>query len=99
VLLVIGACLIALRLFQLLSRRQWTILATVLIAVDMRSYSYGRIPFNRPETIYPDVPLFRFLSQQQQPFRVITLNLAAPTNVEYVYGLSLRAAMSTCCHA
>jgi Bacterial membrane protein YfhO len=88
VLLVIGACLIALRLFQLLSRRQWTIVASILIAVDMLSYSYGRIPFNRAETIYPDVPLFRFLSQQQQPFRVIALNMAASANVEYVYGLS-----------
>jgi hypothetical protein len=88
VLLVAAAIVISLRLLQLLSRRQWIVMVTLLITVDLVSYRYGHIPFNRVETIYPDVPLFDFLSKQPKPFRVVSLNGATPLNAEYVYGLS-----------
>ena len=88
VLLIVSAFLIGLQLLQLLSRRAWIVLVSVWIAADLVSFSYGHMPFNRVETIYPDVPLFGFLSQRPKPFRVVSLDSAAPGNVEYVYGLS-----------
>jgi uncharacterized membrane protein YfhO len=72
----------------MLSSRQWTIVVSLLIAADLVSYSYGYTPFNRPETIYPNAPLFEFLSRQSKPFRVVALDSAVSVNAEYVYGLS-----------
>jgi hypothetical protein len=88
VLLVVSAVVIGLRLLQLLSRRQWVVAVSLLAAVDLVSVAHGHMPFNRVETIYPKVPMFDFLSQQPKPFRVVSLDHAAPENVEYVYGLS-----------
>jgi hypothetical protein len=88
VLLIVSALLVGLRLLQLLSRRQWVVLASLLIAADLVSYRYGHTPFNQVETIYPPAAMFEFLSRQPKPFRVISLNSAAPLNVEYVYGLA-----------
>src|SRR5262249_34364106 len=88
VLLVVSACVAGLRLLQLLSRRQWVVAASLLIAIDLVSFNYGYIPFNRAETIYAPAPLFDFLSQRARPFRVVSVDSAAPANTEYVYGLS-----------
>src|SRR5262249_8808768 len=84
----VSVFVIGLRLLQLLSRRQWTVAVSLLIAVDMVSAAHGHMPFNRPETIYPNVPIFDFLSHRPKPFRVAALDNAAPPNVEYVYGVS-----------
>jgi hypothetical protein len=88
VLLIVSAFLIGIRLLQLLPRRAWVVLSGLLIATDLVSFSYGHMPFNRVETIYPNVPLFSFLGERPKPFRVVSLDSAAPPNVEYVYGLS-----------
>jgi hypothetical protein len=88
VLLILSAFVIALRLLQVLTRRQWLALVSLLIAVDLVSYGYAHMPFNRVETIYPKVPLFDFLSQREKPFRVAPLDSVTPGNVEYLYGVS-----------
>src|SRR5262249_6590267 len=87
-LLIVSALLIALRILQFVTPRQWLALAGIATAVDLVSFGYGHIPFNKVETIYPKVPLFDFLSQQTQPFRVVSLDAARNPNAESVYGLS-----------
>ena len=87
VLLVLSAFIVALRIFQFLSQRQWVVLAVLLATVDLVSFSYGHIPFNSTETIFPKVPLFDFLSARPRPFRVVSLDLTTPPNVELPYGL------------
>jgi hypothetical protein len=88
VLLVLSAILVLLRIFQVLSRRQWAVLATVVIALDVVSFSHAYFPFNSPSMIFPRAAMFDFLSGQPQPFRVVTLDSANLGNIEPIYGLS-----------
>jgi hypothetical protein len=88
VLLVVSAFVIVFRILQILSRRQWVVVTSVLVATDLLSFSYAHIPFNVTQTIFPNIALFNFLAHQSQPFRVVPLNAVVSPNAESLYGLS-----------
>jgi hypothetical protein len=88
VLLVVSAAIILLRVFQVLPRRQWVVLVSIVVAVDVLSFSHAYIPFNPTLMIFPKAPAFDFLSGQPQPFRVAAVNDTIPDNMEPIYGLS-----------
>lgn len=88
VLVVVGTIVLLLRLVQVMPRRSWAVIVVSLCAIDMLTFSHAHFPFNDPRFIFPKAAIFDFLAAQEKPFRVVSLDNAAMTNIEPVYGLS-----------
>ena len=67
----------------------FAVAALVIVAVDLGTFASGHVPYFAPSTVFPEPPVYRWIKQHEDgPYRVVTLDLAAPASGETVYGVS-----------
>jgi hypothetical protein len=88
-LLLVGAVIIASRVYAIVPHRTFAVLVCAIAAFDGVTFSYGYLGFAPAKDIYPASPLFQFLSQHLEsgPFRTASLNDTYPTNANMMYAI------------
>jgi len=61
--------------------------ALLLLSIDLVGVSFGHVPFFRTAEIYPEPALVACLRQTEPLYRTVSLDEAAPVNMEMVFGL------------
>ncbi len=61
--------------------------ALLLLAIDLGGAGFGHVPFFAKAEIYPEPPLVSCLRQTEPLYRTVSLDEAAPVNMEMVFGL------------
>jgi hypothetical protein len=89
VLLIPALALILLAKAGKLQVSSFVLCAAVLVTADIFTFGYGRLPFYKPETIFPANATFDFLRQHAgAAWRVGSVDLTYGSNFELPYGLS-----------
>jgi hypothetical protein len=84
--LAVGACTLALRLAGGLSGPWFARAALVVVGVDVCSFAYGFIPFDKPRNVFPENEVFnRLTPESAEPARVMQIGQPYITNAELVY--------------
>ena len=88
-LVVVSLTVILLAHGRMLQARSFVGWTALLIAVDLFTFSYGRVPFVKPVDIFRTNPAFDFLTQKAGEFwRVGAVDTTYGNNFELPYGLS-----------
>jgi hypothetical protein len=77
------------RLFRERAGNAFAVLACAVVAFDLMTLSYGFTGFSKRENIFPDSPVFRFLSEQTEKGQARTSTLGLPycMNANLMYGI------------
>jgi Bacterial membrane protein YfhO len=79
---------VALRLAGLLRPRLFNFLLAGVVIVDVCSFSYGFMPFEKPQYILPEDKFFaRISSKTSEPVRLMQIGDAYTANAEILYGI------------
>jgi hypothetical protein len=71
-----------------LAGRRFQLLLLGVLVLDLGTFGYKIIPFNRPKDVFPRSEWFeRLKSQTQEPFRIALTNRVYGYNFDMVYGL------------
>jgi len=85
--LLAAAILIALALSGRIRPSAVAALAVTFGALDLMTAGYRFIPFTEPSRIYPPSPTMTMLARSGDPYRVVSVDVAAGFGFEPVYGL------------
>jgi hypothetical protein len=87
-LLASSAALVAWRLLGGLQGARFSCLAVGLVLLDVCSFAYGAVPFEKPARVFPEHEIFTRLSPKSpEPFRLAQVGEAYTANAELAYGI------------
>jgi hypothetical protein len=87
-LLIAGAVPVFCKLAGGLAGRRFQLLLLGVLVLDLGTFSYKIIPFNRPKDVFPPSEWFeRLKAQTEEPFRVAITNCVYGYNFDMAYGL------------
>jgi hypothetical protein len=87
-LLALAAAIIAVHFLRPFKARTFSIVVLAFIVAEMGSAAFCVVSFARPGEIFPRAPVFDFLAQREQPFRITGVDFPYLTNTGIMYGLS-----------
>lgn len=90
VFLMLGAAAVLLRVTGHVRAATFSLVALVILCLDLGTFRSGILPFVPPREIFPQAPTFDFLKMHADPgqYRVAAIYGAYPPNAEMVYGLA-----------
>jgi len=87
-LLIVSAAVVVWRLLGGLQGSRFAGIAVLITAIDVCSFAYGFVPFNKPDRVFPKNEIFtRLAAKTAEPFRLSRVGEPYIANMELAYGI------------